>query len=54
MCLVAVATWLQSKTAQAALEEARGFTATTPTTELIKGKKPGSAAAATAAARHKP
>jgi hypothetical protein len=33
----------QAKTAQAALQEARGFTATIPTIELIKSKKPGSA-----------
>jgi hypothetical protein len=38
-----VADVVQAKTAQAALQEARGFTATIPTTELIKGRKPGSA-----------
>jgi hypothetical protein len=31
----------QGRTAQAALQEARGFTATVPTTQLIKGKRPG-------------
>ncbi|WIA31003.1 hypothetical protein OEZ86_001044 [Tetradesmus obliquus] len=36
---------LMGKTAQAALQEARGFTATVPTTELIKGKKQGSSSA---------
>eukprot|EP00879_Flechtneria_rotunda_P031222 GHRR01034087.1.p1 GENE.GHRR01034087.1~~GHRR01034087.1.p1 ORF type:complete len:172 (+),score=67.05 GHRR01034087.1:182-697(+) len=30
---------LMGRTAQAALQEARGFTATVPTTELIKGKR---------------
>jgi hypothetical protein len=37
---------LQGKTAQAALQEARGFTATVPTTELIRGKKQGSSSGA--------
>jgi len=30
---------VQGKAAQAALQEARGFTATVPTTQLIRGKK---------------
>jgi hypothetical protein len=38
-----VAGIVQAKTAQAALQEARGFTATIPTTDLIRGRKPGSA-----------
>jgi hypothetical protein len=47
-CLLTMLPWLccvtsQAKTAQAALQEARGFTATIPTTELIKSKKPGPA-----------
>lgn len=35
----AAAVLSQARTAQAALQEARGFTATVPTTELIKGKR---------------
>ncbi|KAF6256887.1 hypothetical protein COO60DRAFT_58208 [Scenedesmus sp. NREL 46B-D3] len=39
---------LMGKTAQAALQEARGFTATMPTTELIRGKKQGSSSSSAA------
>lgn len=40
----------QAKTAQAALQEARGFTATIPTTELIKSKQ-GAAAGSNSSGR---
>ncbi|GBF92174.1 hypothetical protein Rsub_05256 [Raphidocelis subcapitata] len=41
---------LRSKTASDRLQEARGFTSTVPTTQLIRGKPKGAAAAAAAAA----
>jgi uncharacterized membrane protein YgcG len=44
--IVVLSVGLQGKTAQAALQEARGFTATVPTTELIRGKKQGSSSSA--------